>query len=110
MKKIQNDLKSKDDAGKVRLDLVTPEFILSTAKVMTYAIEEKHYKEYSWQKVHNPIDRYYAALMRHTLTWRSGEIYDEESGFHHLAHASCCVMILLWFELKDKLIRRKKDD
>lgn len=111
MKKTLKDNKShyknKYDNGKNRIDLVTPDFIINIAKVMTYAIDEKGYEQNSWQKVPDPINRYYAALMRHILAWRSGEDYDKESKFHHLAHAGCCIMILLWFELKNKVIRRK---
>jgi hypothetical protein len=105
MKTTQND---KYDTGKDRLDLVDPGFIINVAKVMTYGLEIG-YKKDSWKKVHDPINRYYAALMRHILAWRSGEIYDNESGFHHLAHAGTNIMILLWFELKNNLIRRNKN-
>lgn len=52
----------------------------------------------NWQSVENPLDRYYAALMRHVVAWRSGERMDPETGIHHLAHAATNVVFLLWFE------------
>ena len=97
----------KQDQGKVRIDLVEPSFIITVAKIMTYGIEEQGYKESSWKKVPNPINRYYAALMRHILAWRSGETHDPQSRFHHLAHAAANVMILLFFELKTTVLRKE---
>jgi hypothetical protein len=97
----------KQDQGKVRIDLVEPNFIVTVAKIMTYGVEEQDYEEGSWKKVPNPINRYYAALMRHILAWRGGETHDPQSRFHHLAHAAANVMILLFFELKSTVLRKE---
>lgn len=99
---------NKKDENKIRLDLIEPNFIISIAKVMTFAIEEKDYKINSWQEVPDPINKYYAALMRHVLAWRSGESHDKESGYHHLSHAGCNIMILLWYEGKKALTRKRR--
>ena len=32
------------------------------------------------------------------MEWQ-GEQTDSESGKHHLAHAVCCLMFLMWFDL-----------
>lgn len=43
--------------------------------------------------------KYFDAAMRHLTAWISGERLDPESGRSHLAHAICCLLIMLWGEL-----------
>ena len=31
-------------------------------------------------------------------SWRDGEKNDLESGLHHLAHAGCCLLFMLWLD------------
>ena len=50
-------------------------------------------------KVPDAIDRYFDAHMRHMVAWRKGEALDPESGRHHLAHAGCNVIFLLYLEM-----------
>lgn len=102
------DKSIKQDRGKVRVDLVEPSFIMSVARIMTYGIEEQYYLEDSWKEVPNAINRYYAALMRHILAWRGGNDYDDQSRFHHLAHAAANIMMLLWFEMTQGKSLRKE--
>tara|TARA_R100000322_G_scaffold111973_4_gene71701 strand:+ start:3919 stop:4206 length:288 start_codon:yes stop_codon:yes gene_type:complete len=52
----------------------------------------------NWKKCED-WDRYFDALMRHIIAWRQGEKLDPETNKHHLAHAICCAMFLIW---KDK--------
>ena len=85
----------KDDKGKVRLDLVLPEFIEDVGQVLTFGANK--YGANNWQKVEDAKDRYYAAAMRHLLAWRKGEKQDE-SGCSHLAHAATNMMFLRWLE------------
>jgi hypothetical protein len=59
----------------------------------------KKYDVDNWQRVPQARTRYFDAAMRHLIAWREGESTDAESGLHHLAHAGCCVVFLLWFEL-----------
>ena len=47
-------------------------------------------KGYSWRLS-------YGALKRHLDLWWGGEVYDKESGLHHLAHASWHCMVLFIF-------------
>jgi len=44
--------------------------------------------------------RPFAALMRHMWAWWRGEDKDSETGLTHLAHAGCCILFLLSFELR----------
>ena len=39
--------------------------------------------------------RLLGAALRHLLAWGRGEDLDKESGLPHLAHAGCCVLMLL---------------
>lgn len=52
----------------------------------------------NWKRVENAEKRYASALLRHVTAWLSGEIYDKESGKHHLAHAITNALFIMWFE------------
>ncbi len=55
-------------------------------------------KPNDWQD--NPApDIYFDACMRHLTAWIEGERKDPESGLSHLAHAVCCLLIMLWGEM-----------
>ena len=86
----------KDDSSKNRVDLVDPQFILGVGDILTFGA--KKYEPNNWQKVSDPINRYYAAALRHLLAWRNGEKTDPESGKSHLYHAACNMMFLSWFD------------
>ena len=90
----------KFDIGKVRFDLLLPEFEEEVAKVLTMGAEK--YEANNWQKVDDAKDRYYAALRRHLNAWRKGEKIDEESGLSHLAHVACNAMFLMYFDGEEK--------
>jgi len=88
----------KYDDGKLRWDLLPMKPIECVVKILTFGASK--YGSNNWQKLKNFDDRYYAAMMRHMSAWKQGEKLDPESGLPHLAHAMCCVMFLLWNELK----------
>jgi hypothetical protein len=94
----------KDDAGKLRFDLVDVAFEEGLADVLTYGANK--YGANNWQKVEDPRERYYAALRRHVSDWRkastAAERLDPESGRHHLLHAACCVMFLYWLDCRER--------
>lgn len=85
----------KDDAGKPRYDLLDPQYLHETARVLEYGARK--YKERNWENGMS-WGRPFAALMRHLWAWWGGEQRDPETGFLHLAHASCCLMFLLAYE------------
>lgn len=89
-------LGQKFDSGKARCDLLPPLAVLDIAKVLTFGALK--YAPNNWKKVENAKERYIAAALRHQLAYMSGEIYDQESGLPHLAHASCCLMFILELE------------
>lgn len=82
--------------GKLRFDLVDPEFEEQLVKVLTYGAGK--YAPDNWKKVEDPVNEYYAALRRHLNAWRKGEKTDGESGLPHLAHVAANVMFLLFFD------------
>ena len=52
----------------------------------------------NWKSVPGARTRYYDALNRHIEAWWHGETHDPETLHHHLAHAGCCILFLLWME------------
>jgi hypothetical protein len=93
-------LGTKHDEGKLRYDLVPAVSLCEVVKVITFGAAK--YGELNWQGVENARARYCAALMRHVEAWRGGEAVDPETHIHHLAHAACNCLFLLWFELTGK--------
>jgi hypothetical protein len=85
----------KYDQDKDRWDLVPWTEFKEVVKVLTYGANK--YKPDNWKNVENPQDRYFAACQRHLIAWKEGEFKDE-STFHHLAHAICCLLFLMWFD------------
>lgn len=91
----------KYDEGKLRFDLVPINAVTELAKVLSFGAAK--YAPNGWQKVEDPINRYYAALLRHLFAWRAGEKIDPESGLSHLSHVITNVVFLLEFELNKEL-------
>ncbi len=85
---------SKFDYGKLRWDLLPIAEIEDIVKILTFGAIK--YAPNNWQLVDNGIERYYAALMRHLVAWRKGELIDQESGESHLSHAACCLIFIMW--------------
>ena len=86
----------KEDKDKPRIDLVLPESIIGMAEVLT--LGAKKYKPNSWQNINDAINVHYAALMRHLLAWKMGELNDEETKLSHIKHALTNCMFLLYHE------------
>lgn len=85
--------------GKDRWDLLPIDPIRQVVKVLT--LGAKKYTDNGWQEVVSKTpDEYYAAALRHLTAWREGDRYDKESGLHHLSHCICCIIFLLWNDLK----------
>lgn len=84
----------KNDAEKVRLELIPPEFLWATGRGMTYGA--KKYSAGNWAVGEGfAWSRLYGALQRHLAAWAGGEDVDPESGNHHLDHASCMLAFLV---------------
>lgn len=88
----------KYDDGKLRWSLLPWDCVREIVKVLM--IGAGKYSDDNWMKVPDAKNRYFSALHRHLYEWWAGETYDPESGLHHLSHAGCCLLFLLWFELE----------
>lgn len=86
----------KYDEGKTRYNLLDYTFVEGIAEVLTFGAQK--YDDADWTRVPDKRERYFAALMRHVIAWRKGERFDQETKLHHLHHAACCLMFLVWFE------------
>lgn len=87
----------KFDAGKVRMDLVPPEFVFAVAAVLTYGAIK--YEDWNWAKGMRK-GRLVAAALRHLISYLSGEELDDESGLPHTWHAATCIAMLIGVTLR----------
>lgn len=86
----------KKDNGKLRWQFLPWGQIEEVARVMDFGADK--YAPDNWQRVPDARNRYFNAAMRHLMAWWSGEQQDPETEKHHLAHAVCCLLFLMWFE------------
>jgi hypothetical protein len=90
-KEMKKSAGTKHDAGKLRLDLLDPEFLTGVADVLGYGAEK--YAEHNWLKgIH--WTRLYGAILRHLQSAMYESFLDSESGLPHLDHAACMLMFL----------------
>jgi hypothetical protein len=82
----------KFDGEKLRYDLIDDAAHRDMVEVITFGA--KKYAPNNWRLLEDWQGRYYAALQRHLLAWRLGEIACPESRLRHLAHAACNVHFL----------------
>lgn len=85
----------KYDQGKPDHSLHPPAALDEIAKVWVFG--ERKYASWNWANGF-AWRRPAAAALRHIFAWLSGEDKDPESGLSHLAHACCCLFMLLHFE------------
>lgn len=88
----------KFDEGKPRWQLLPLGEVEEVVQILTQGAST--HGDYNWQLMED-TDRYIGALFRHIKAWRCGEILDKESGLHHLAHAICNCLFLMWFDNKE---------
>jgi hypothetical protein len=84
----------KYDHDKPKWSLMPRGVLTQVVEVLTYGA--KKYSPDNWMKVDS--ERYYDAFNRHVDAWRNGQKRDEETGKHHLAHAICCLLFMLWLD------------
>lgn len=92
----------KDDAGKLRFDLIPPEGLEVLADV--YTVGAKKYDDHNWRRGGLTYGRIFAAMMRHAWAWWRGEQYDPVDGQHHLGSVAWCAISLIVLE------KEKPDD
>ncbi len=87
---------TKHDDEKPRMTLLPPIALFEVAKVLTKGARK--YSPGNW--INSPVwSRYLDAAQRHLSSFIDGENNDPEWGLSHLAHAICCLMFVLVFQL-----------
>lgn len=82
-----NEAGAKVDAGKPRMSMVLGGFsdaLVEVVRIGTFGAAK--YTDGGWRTVPNGFQRYEDAQMRHQFYRHSGEEYDPESHYLHLAH------------------------
>jgi len=90
-----NEVGTKDDSEKVRMDLIPPSLLVAVATILTFGA--KKYAPRNWEAGIS-WSRVFGALMRHMWAWWGGEQTDPETGKSHLWHAGCCIAFLIEYE------------
>lgn len=95
----------KHDEEKTKMHLLPPGPLIKIAEVFTLGANK--YAPWNYLKGEGmDRTRMYDALQRHLLAWLSGEDEDKEWNKSHLAHAGCCLLMLMQLEQN----RPKSDD
>lgn len=87
----------KDDTNKLPWHLLPADAVDEILWVLQYGADK--YAARNWEKGMN-WSRPFSALMRHMWAWWRREPCDNETGISHLAHAGCCILFLLAYELR----------
>jgi hypothetical protein len=98
----------KFDGDKVDWSLLPIEAMEEVLKVLQFGA-----KKYARNNYRNGFDtnRLIAAALRHITSWQRGDDLDPETGLSHLAHGTCCLLMLLTnlYDGKAQDGRYKKD-
>ncbi len=82
----------KHDSGKLDWTLIPWKQLEPVVEVLEFGATK--YSRDNWQKVER--DRYEKAILRHIVSYVSGEKEDPESQKSHLAHVICNALFLMW--------------
>ena len=88
----------KNDANKLRYDLIPPEGLEELARTYTHGASHPDGAR-RWEQGGSWL-RLFAAMMRHAWKWRRGEDYDKESGLHHMASVAFYAMALVTYKVR----------
>lgn len=93
------------DAGKPPMDLLDGLALEEVGRVLDFGATK--YAPNNWREGICK-GRLLAAAIRHIYASARGETKDPESGLSHLAHAMCCLMFALHFELSKNEIEETR--
>lgn len=85
------------DGGKVRLDLIPPEWIWGLGVVLTKGANK--YADRNWE-LGMPWSKVWGPLLRHSFKWLMGEQFDKETGCHHLDMVAWNALALKTYQTK----------
>jgi hypothetical protein len=95
----------KYDAEKTPLHLLPVDALWSVGHILDYGQKKYTTKTnngaWNWYKGIQ-FSRLFSACLRHLWKWWRKEECDPESGMPHLAHAACCLLMLLQFSLESR--------
>lgn len=100
--------------GKIRMELVDQGFplaLMELGRVMTWANENKGYKDHDWKQLPDAENGFKGAAARHRVKFDAQRAFgnemldcvDEESGIVHLAHEAFNILALLELALAGKV-------
>lgn len=113
-KSIERPVLEERKKDKVRMELVDQGFplaLLELAKVMTWANNNKGYKDHDWRNIPDAENAFKGAAARHRVKFDAQRSFgsemldctDEESGIIHLAHECFNILALLELALAGKV-------
>lgn len=86
----------KHDQEKPDYSLMPAEAMDEVAAVWTFG--QRKYAAFNWRAGNGFVwRRPVAAALRHIYAWLRGEDLDPESGLSHLAHAICCLSMVITY-------------
>lgn len=85
--------------NKLPIHEVPTELIMGAAEAKLYGTKKYNDKD-NWQKVE--LENWIGGLFRHIYAYRDGEMFDKESGLHHLSHAAINLAYIMYNENKGK--------
>ena len=88
---------AKHDAGKIRVDLITPEMIYGLGEVLTAGAQK--YPPRNWE-LGMPWTKIFGSAMRHLWTWYSRKDIDAEMRLSHLKCAMANIGFLITYEAR----------
>jgi len=94
---LYSEVAIKHDDNKIRPELLPIPALEAVIRVFTFGA--KKYGDFNWENGFK-FSRLTGACFRHIFAWLKGENLDPESGESHLAHAACCLLMLISFQLK----------
>lgn len=93
--------------GKLRWSLVHFKSLEPLVRVLEFGA--KKYGDYNWQKGLDKTEILESA-MRHLTDLMDGEVYDKESGLHHIGHLMCNAMFYEYFDAKERDCQESNGD
>ena len=93
---IDDQLGSKQTAGKLPIELLPWPAIMEVVRVLEFGAQK--YDDWNWSKGVKYMSLL-ASAMRHIIKFICGEDRDDESGLPHTAHAMCNLMFLTHFHM-----------
>lgn len=90
---------SKNDAGKLRYDLIPPDALAALAFV--YTIGADKYEDRNWEKGIS-FGRLIAAQERHVNNFKAGQNIDPKDGQHHQASVAWTALAMIAFQMRGR--------